>query len=115
MTAGKVRLSFSWVHVIRWFYFNPIVDRISIFTSRKRTVACSAVRRRPAKNSSCAALRRKSRPCFGGPEGIRTLDLFHAMEARSQLRHRPTRDRRIHHTTQAFFTLKTCAPSYNGG
>ena len=25
----------------------------------------------------------------GGPEGIRTLDLFHAMEARSQLRHRP--------------------------
>ena len=26
---------------------------------------------------------------FGGPEGIRTLDLFHAMEARSQLRHRP--------------------------
>ncbi len=28
---------------------------------------------------------------FGGPEGIRTLDLFHAMEARSQLRHRPTR------------------------
>ena len=29
---------------------------------------------------------------FGGPEGIRTLDLFHAMEARSQLRHRPTRE-----------------------
>jgi hypothetical protein len=28
--------------------------------------------------------------CIGGPEGIRTLDLFHAMEARSQLRHRPT-------------------------
>ena len=28
--------------------------------------------------------------CFGGPEGIRTLDLFHAMEARSQLRHRPS-------------------------
>ena len=26
---------------------------------------------------------------FGGPGGIRTLDLFHAMEARSQLRHRP--------------------------
>ena len=30
------------------------------------------------------------RAYFGGPEGIRTLDLFHAMEARSQLRHRPT-------------------------
>ncbi len=26
---------------------------------------------------------------FGGPGEIRTLDLFHAMEARSQLRHRP--------------------------
>ena len=28
---------------------------------------------------------------FGGPGEIRTHDLFHAMEARSQLRHRPTR------------------------
>ena len=27
---------------------------------------------------------------FGGPERVRTDDLFHAMEARSQLRHRPT-------------------------
>ena len=27
--------------------------------------------------------------CFGGPGEIRTHDLFHAMEARSQLRHRP--------------------------
>jgi outer membrane lipoprotein-sorting protein len=35
--------------------------------------------------------------CFGGPEGIRTLDLFHAMEARSQLRHRPTKEERPHH------------------
>ena len=26
---------------------------------------------------------------FCGPEGIRTLDLFNAIEARSQLRHRP--------------------------
>ncbi len=32
----------------------------------------------------------RTREVFGGPEGIRTLDLFHAMEARSQLRHRPT-------------------------
>jgi hypothetical protein len=29
--------------------------------------------------------------CFGGPGEIRTHDLFHAMEARSQLRHRPNR------------------------
>lgn len=36
------------------------------------------------------AIARKSLISFGGPEGIRTLDLFHAMEARSQLRHRPT-------------------------
>ena len=28
--------------------------------------------------------------CFGGPDRDRTGDLFHAMEARSQLRHRPT-------------------------
>jgi hypothetical protein len=28
--------------------------------------------------------------CFGGPDRDRTDDLFHAMEARSQLRHRPT-------------------------
>ena len=28
---------------------------------------------------------------FGGPGEIRTHDLFHAMEARSQLRHRPDR------------------------
>jgi hypothetical protein len=28
---------------------------------------------------------------FGGPGEIRTHDLFHAMEARSQLRHRPIR------------------------
>jgi hypothetical protein len=28
--------------------------------------------------------------CFGGPGRVRTVDLFHAMEARSQLRHRPT-------------------------
>ena len=27
---------------------------------------------------------------IGGPEGIRTPDLFNAIEARSQLRHRPT-------------------------
>jgi hypothetical protein len=27
---------------------------------------------------------------FGGPGRVRTVDLFHAMEARSQLRHRPT-------------------------
>jgi hypothetical protein len=26
---------------------------------------------------------------FGGPGRVRTVDLFHAMEARSQLRHRP--------------------------
>jgi hypothetical protein len=30
---------------------------------------------------------------FGGPDRDRTDDLFHAMEARSQLRHRPTKGR----------------------
>jgi hypothetical protein len=42
----------------------------------------------------CVSLRR-SGICFvsfviGGPGRDRTDDLFHAMEARSQLRHRPT-------------------------
>ena len=30
---------------------------------------------------------------IGGPDRDRTDDLFHAMEARSQLRHRPTHSR----------------------
>ena len=38
-----------------------------------------------------AGLSASLEPEIGGPEGIRTLDLFHAMEARSQLRHRPPR------------------------
>ena len=37
-----------------------------------------------------AGMLRPKAKLFGGPAGIRTLDLFHAMEARSQLRHRPT-------------------------
>src|SRR5260370_5006952 len=31
----------------------------------------------------------KLKGCCGGPGRVRTVDLFHAMEARSQLRHRP--------------------------
>src|ERR1019366_1584327 len=36
-------------------------------------------------DARCKCLKR-----FGGPGRVRTDDLFHAMEARSQLRHRPT-------------------------
>ena len=39
--------------------------------------------------------------CFGGPGEIRTHDLFHAMEARSQLRHRPTRGVDFHNITRS--------------
>jgi putative nucleotidyltransferase with HDIG domain len=39
--------------------------------------------------------------CFGGPGEIRTHDLFHAMEARSQLRHRPTRGDDFHNITRS--------------
>ena len=40
---------------------------------------------------TCPHYVRRAKFCgFGGPGEIRTLDLFHAMEARSQLRHRPT-------------------------
>ena len=35
-------------------------------------------------------LYRLSKELIGGPDRDRTDDLFHAMEARSQLRHRPT-------------------------
>ena len=41
---------------------------------------------------------------FGGPGEIRTHDLFHAMEARSQLRHRPTRDGLPSILAQAVYT-----------
>jgi hypothetical protein len=43
-------------------------------------------------------IKRKASRKVGGPEGIRTLDLFHAMEARSQLRHRPTREEHTHNS-----------------
>ena len=33
---------------------------------------------------------------IGGPDRDRTDDLFHAMEARSQLRHRPTLQERLY-------------------
>jgi hypothetical protein len=39
---------------------------------------------------------------FGGPDRDRTDDLFHAMEARSQLRHRPT------HTGEQLFYFRRC-------
>ena len=42
---------------------------------------------------------------FGGPGEIRTLDLFHAMEARSQLRHRPAEDVRPENTIHAELVL----------
>jgi hypothetical protein len=38
---------------------------------------------------------------FGGPDRDRTDDLFHAMEARSQLRHRPTDKLALVYTSQA--------------
>jgi hypothetical protein len=42
-----------------------------------------------AQSSKEAGSCRKKKGDFGGPGEIRTHDLFHAMEARSQLRHRP--------------------------
>jgi predicted hydrolase (HD superfamily) len=38
---------------------------------------------------------------FGGPGRVRTDDLFHAMEARSQLRHRPNFPVRFHYITRS--------------
>src|SRR3954471_24105725 len=42
---------------------------------------------------------------FGGPGEIRTHDLFHAMEARSQLRHRPILGGSQTHTHRASVSL----------
>ena len=38
---------------------------------------------------------------IGGPDRDRTDDLFHAMEARSQLRHRPTLRKDLFHSEGA--------------
>ncbi len=38
---------------------------------------------------------------IGGPDRDRTDDLFHAMEARSQLRHRPTLGKDLYHSEGA--------------
>ena len=44
---------------------------------------------------------------FGGPDRDRTDDLFHAMEARSQLRHRPTL-RKDFHYLQGLRQIRQC-------
>src|SRR6202012_3674688 len=45
------------------------------------------------RECSASGIRLILKGLFGGPDRDRTDDLFHAMEARSQLRHRPTRGR----------------------
>ena len=45
---------------------------------------------------------------FGGPDRDRTDDLFHAMEARSQLRHRPTLGRDSLILADAGWQVKRC-------
>ena len=42
------------------------------------------------RECSASGIRLIVKGIFGGPDRDRTDDLFHAMEARSQLRHRPT-------------------------
>src|SRR6516225_665589 len=54
----------------------------------------SGSNRRPSpasRDAPCAQTTVRVYQGFGGPGRDRTDDLFHAMEARSQLRHRPTR------------------------
>ena len=76
----------------RWdFYVLPsdviartFVSQKSVRLSRIQRL-CSAVKHSGLKHAIDVILEG-----FGGPGEIRTLDLFHAMEARSQLRHRPT-------------------------
>src|SRR6202012_4442891 len=44
------------------------------------------------RECSASGIRLILKGLFGGPDRDRTDDLFHAMEARSQLRHRPTKE-----------------------
>jgi hypothetical protein len=62
----------------------------TIIASISRSTAPSFLRGlRGYSTSHSIGPERKVFECFGGPGEIRTHDLFHAMEARSQLRHRP--------------------------
>src|SRR5947209_16632882 len=49
----------------------------------------ASLERLPA-TGKLGCLKKKEKKLYGGPGRDRTGDLFHAMEARSQLRHRPT-------------------------
>jgi hypothetical protein len=57
----------------------------------------------------CRRVRQVRKLCnlIGGPGRDRTDDLFHAMEARSQLRHRPTRGGKTHLTINEPFSFST--------
>src|SRR5712692_6976481 len=50
---------------------------------------------------------------FGGPGEIRTHDLFHAMEARSQLRHRPSSKCRTSRELPERFSTFRCGRAPN--
>src|SRR6185437_13390357 len=53
-------------------------------------VNCLGTGRSPVVGVEPAGHHSRERRANGGAEGVRTPDLFHAMEARSQLRHSPT-------------------------
>jgi hypothetical protein len=52
---------------------------------------------------------------FGGPDRDRTDDLFHAMEARSQLRHRPTLGGRQLFYFRRYGTIRQTWPTVASG
>ncbi len=52
---------------------------------------------------------------IGGPDRDRTDDLFHAMEARSQLRHRPTREVRLSYSRLSEGFRQSSSGLWNGG
>src|SRR5215468_11487143 len=67
----------------------PVPDRVH---TRLHAGVAAAIRTRKLVwfNRHSAQKRTARRVRNGGPGRVRTDDLFHAMEARSQLRHRPT-------------------------
>src|ERR1017187_10811311 len=64
--------------------FHGAKRRCWIFSSAGCPNRCAGIMREWRNDYSAQTIERN-----GGPGRVRTVDLFHAMEARSQLRHRP--------------------------
>src|ERR1035438_2524451 len=78
MIRGPIHTTRQPVENKLWTAFGPSLDLVESNRGRGHSHTCVQV-------AWCVG------DGVGGPERVRTVDLFHAMEARSQLRHRPIR------------------------